>query len=410
MAMKRSVGVAAAAAALTLLAACSSSSAGTSSSGSGARTVKVGIMIDETGANAPAWTGYPTAIKIAFNDINKDGGVNGVKATYVIADSQSSTAGTLSAAQNLIEQDHVSVLMPMSEYFFAAEPYVLAQKIPVIGTGYDGPEWQVKSNTNLFNADGNFDRYGIYPGIGQFVKANGGTVCGAVGASDSPAATLQANQFIAECEAVGLKGTPVNSSLPFGSSDVGALALQLKSEHVNALFLPLLTTTAFPLLAQLKQLGADIKLPILRTGYAASTLASKATVTAAQGFVFDLTAAPVELQTPGAEDMNAALDAAGTPGPPSYGQTTIWAEAQALRAGLEKLGKNDATPANLITALRSVNDFNDGGLLSPLTINFAQYNTKTNCTWFVKLTGDAFVPYPGTPSCSTATKDLPSSS
>jgi len=408
MAIKRGVGVVAAAAVLTLLAACSSSPAGTSS-GSGARTVKVGIMIDETGPNAAAWTGYQTAIKVAFHDINKDGGVNGVKATYVIADSQSSTSATLSAAQNLIEQDHVSVLMPMDQYFYAAEPYVLAQKIPVIGTGFDGPEWQVKSNTNLFNADGNFDRYGIYTGIGQFVKDNGGTVCGAVGASDSPSSTLQANQFIAECEAVGLKGTPVNSSLPFGSTDVGALALQLKSEHVNALFLPILTTTEFPLLAQLKQLGADIKLPILRTGYASSTLQSKATVAAAQGFVFDLTAAPVELQTPGAEDMKAALAAAGTPGPPSYGQTTIWAEAQALKAGLEKLGSKEPTPANLITALRSVNDFNDGGLLAPLKINFTQYNTKSNCTWFVKLTGDAFVPYPGTPSCSTATKDLPSS-
>lgn len=397
------------AASLAPSAAPASSSAAVLSSAPSAKPLQVGITVDETGANAAAWTGYQTAIKIAFDEVNNAGGVNGQKLAYTLADSQSSAAGTLSAAQNLVEQGNVSVLLPMSQNFFAAAPFTLQKGIPVIGTGFDGTEWQNPANTNLFNADGNFDRNGIYTGQGQFVKDNGGTVCGAVGASNVPAATQQAKQFIAECEAVGLKGTAVNSSLPFGSTDVGPLALQLKSENVNALFLPLLTTTAYPLIAQLKELGVNPKLTILRTGYSASTLSNKTQLAASQGLTFSLTAAPIELDTPGAKAMRDSLTAAGQSGPPSYAQTTIWAEVQALKAGLQQFGKPDPTTAELTTALHSVNNFDDGGLLAPLKINFGQYNTKTNCTWFVKLTGNAFVPYPGTPSCSTATQDIPAS-
>ena len=93
------------------VAACSSASSGGSSSGSGSGsgsggTIQVGLLSDLTGAYAdgPSMEG---GVKARFALQNAEGGVDGKKLEYVQADTTSTVPGTLSAAQTLVQQDHV---------------------------------------------------------------------------------------------------------------------------------------------------------------------------------------------------------------------------------------------------------------------------------------------------------------
>jgi branched-chain amino acid transport system substrate-binding protein len=133
-------------------------------------------------------------------------------------------------------------------------------------------------------------------------------------------------------------------------------------------------------------------------------LADKPTVATMQGQGFSVQMTPVEATTPGAKAFKAALVAHGVNGPPGYGEQIAWIAAWALKAGLTNVGKANPTSAEFIPAMRSVKDFDANGSLAPKKIDFSAYNVKYFCLWMVKLTGDAFVPYPNSPYCGTASQ------
>lgn len=380
----------------------SNASAGTSSSG----IYKIGIMTDETGLAAATYTTSELGIKAAFDAINNAGGIDGRKLQFVMADTQSTAAGALTAAQKLVQQDGVFAIIPLTSVYYGAAQWLLQQHVPVVGPGVDGPEWDQPSYTNLFNTIGNHDPDAILPSWGQFVKANGGTVCGSIGASNIPSTTAAAQVFVASCQLAGLKTTPVSTAVPYGGTDVAPIALAFKNAGVNAIYFPQSPNTSYELVAALKQLGVKIKVAVLAVGYGSDTLENKQTVAAAQGLGFSVTQTPIEVKSPATAKERQVLSAVGITGAPTYAEGNAYVAAAALQAGLEKAGAN-ATQAQFMTAMRSITNFDADGLYTGEgVVNFSQYNSKTDCLWVVKLVGDNFVPYPHIPYCSTASKDV----
>ena len=273
--------------------------------------------------------------------------------------------------------------------------------------GVDGPEWNQPSYTNLLNTIGNHDPDAILPGWGQFVKANGGTVCGSLGASNIPSTTSAAQVFIASCQMAGLKAAPVSTAVPCGGTNVAPIALAFKNAGVNAIYSPQSPNTAYELIAALKQLGVKIKVAVPAVGYGSDTLENKRAVAAAQGLGFSVTQMPIEVNSPATAEEKQVLSAVGITGAPTYAEGNAYVAAAALQAGLEKAGKGNITQAQFMTAMRSITNFDASGLYTGEgVIKFSQYNSKTDCLWTVKLVGDNFVPYPNIPYCSTATKDV----
>ncbi|MCU1655651.1 MAG: Extracellular ligand-binding receptor, partial [Pseudonocardiales bacterium] len=346
------------------------------SSGSGGGTYKIGVMIDETGLSAATYA--PTSekgITAAVNAVNAAGGVfGGAKLSIVTADTTSTPAGALSAAQSLVQQKHVFAIVPMTSVFFGAEPYLKAQGVPVIGPGIDGPEWNLPSNTNLFNTFGEFDEDLSTTAYGTFMKSQGVTTCGSIGASNIPSVTASAKGFIASCTAAGLKGSPVNTSIPYGGTDIGPIALQMKAAGVDGIELSESPNTAYALVARLKQLGVKLKVALLAIGYGSDTLSSASTAAAAQGFAFTSQGAPVELtSSPGAQKMKAVLVAGGITGAPTYAEQTAYEDVQALVAGFAAAAKSNASRTEFMTALRGVKDFDAAGVFAPAKIDFSKY-------------------------------------
>jgi branched-chain amino acid transport system substrate-binding protein len=56
------------------------------------------------------------------NRINAAGGVNGYKIKYILADTNSTPTGGLTAVQKLVQQDNVFAIVEDSSDFFGAEP------------------------------------------------------------------------------------------------------------------------------------------------------------------------------------------------------------------------------------------------------------------------------------------------
>src|SRR5262249_62238187 len=98
------------------------------------------------------------------------GGGNGIKIKYILADTNSTPTGALTAVQKLVQQDNVFAIVENSSDFFGAEPYALAQGIPVVGSAIDGPYWGDPKDTNIFAAAGPTNEDYTNLAGGQFMK------------------------------------------------------------------------------------------------------------------------------------------------------------------------------------------------------------------------------------------------
>src|SRR5579864_2321574 len=186
-------------AACTALAACSSSgSSGASSSTNtgGSKTITIGFVTDLTGVASSGFLTSKLGIDAYLNHLNATGGVNGYKIKYVMADTNSTPTGALTAVQKLVQQNNVFAIVENSSDFFGAEPYALAQGIPVVGSGIDGPYWGSPKDTNIFDAAGPTNEDYENAAQGTFMKSQGVTKCASLGYAGSPSSALAAQGFV----------------------------------------------------------------------------------------------------------------------------------------------------------------------------------------------------------------------
>lgn len=392
-----------------------SSSSGVGSSG-GQKAVgsdgkiKIGFVLSETGPAAPGYTTTLSAVQARIGLVNASGGIDGHKVEYVVADDTGTPQGTLTATQNLVQRDNVFAIISNSPYFApGAADYVKSLGIPAITPGQDGFQYGDPAYRNMFAAFGSVGQnMPIADTFGDFWKSQGVTNVGVVGYSSSASSALSAEAAADSAEAAGLKVGYVNTSLAFGSTDVGPIVLGMKKAGVNGVWLPIISNSAFAILQGLKENGVTIKSGLLPTGYGAELLSSPETVAAAQGFQFTTFGAPVELNTPATEAFQSALKKyAHWTGVPTYAQYSAWISVDLFLYGLEQAGP-DPTWSSYVNALRKVTSYDAGGLL-PGALNFTKYNaqeegTVANCFFVVTLKGSSFVTDPAaSPVCGKLT-------
>src|SRR5262249_52255059 len=285
-------------AACTALAACSSSGRSSTSSRTGpnasGKTITIGFVTDLTGVASSGFLTSKLGIDAYLNRINATGGVNGYKIKYILADDNSTPTGALTAVQKLVQQDNVFAIVEDSSDFFGAEPYALAQGIPVVGSAIDGPYWGDPKDTNIFAATGVVNENYTSVAAGQFMKSQGVTKCASLGYASSPSSALAAEGFVKSWEPVGVEAGDLNTQFPFGSTNVGPIALAMKAAGVDGLFLPTVPSTSFALVEALHLLGAKLKAVLLPTGYGGDLLGSPAAIAAGQGVDFETIGQPAE--------------------------------------------------------------------------------------------------------------------
>jgi branched-chain amino acid transport system substrate-binding protein len=106
-----------------------------------AEPIKVGYLAGLTGEFAPYGIAESNAAKMAFDEINKAGGILGRQLELVVYDTKSRPEDAVNAVRRMIESDKVCAIMGAntSSINLATAPLVDRAKIPQIGTATTNP-------------------------------------------------------------------------------------------------------------------------------------------------------------------------------------------------------------------------------------------------------------------------------
>jgi ABC-type branched-subunit amino acid transport system substrate-binding protein len=397
--------------ALTATVACSSSKkssgtapSGTSSSASaagsgGSKTITIGVITDVTGlgaaSNKSTLQGISAGVVLAARE--------GWTIKVDVADDATNPGTALTAAQKLVDQDHVAAIVPVSSVLFGASDFLTAQNMPIVGVGEDGPEWLTAKN--MFSTYGAQDETKVSTLSGVLFKMLGATTIGALGYSISPSSSESAKAAAVSSEVAGLKAPYVNGQFPFGSTNVQPVALAMKADGVDGLAAPIESSTAFALISALRQVGDPLKAAVLSTGYGGDLLqAGPGSLQDAQGVYFGVSFEPVEMHTAATEQLVSDLKAVGVTTEPTYAEYGAYTSIELLVQALDKTGPNPTHQA-LINALASITSWDAGGLFDNHPINPSDRGgpTGTNgCIFVTKLVGSSFQLVPNAdPICGT---------
>jgi ABC-type branched-subunit amino acid transport system substrate-binding protein len=381
--------------ALAALAGCSGGSSSPSSQGTagagGTKTITIGLLTDVTGLAASSSKTSIEGVKAGIAAVAPQG----YKIKYVVADTATNPAQVLTAAQKLVQRDHVFAVIAHSALFYAAARYLTQHNVPVVGVAEDGPEWI--TSKNMFSVYGAIHTEQVTTTFGNFFKAHGVTTVGALGYSISPSSAEAAKGAGVSAKAVGLKSGYIDSSFPFGSTNVQPVAIAMKNGGVDGVTADVDPNTAFALIAALRNLGVDIKAALLPTGYGGDLLqAGPGALKEAQNVFFGLQYEPIEMNTAATKRFVAALTKVGVTTEPTYAEYNGYASILLLVQGLKAAGANP-TQASLITALSAIHSFNADGLFGahPIDINDRTGASADNCTWVTELSGSTFKLVPG---------------
>jgi len=364
-------------------------------------TIKVALITELTGVASSEAVSIPAGFKARIAVQNANGGVNGRKIIFTVSDDQSSPAQNATASAAAVSSGAFAI-DNNSAFTFAAAQSMAAQGIPVVGGGYDGPEWTQPAYSNMFSTSySQFTSNPRYTTNTTLLKKAGASRFAVVGYGISPSSSQAATNSAKSLQEAGYQVPYLNTSLPFGTASVTPIALQMKNANVDSLEAPIDGNTELALMVAGRQTGINWKYVFLSTGYGQPWLNQASAVANSQGAYFGVGQVPVELHTPATIAEQAAFKKyANFSGVPGFDWTEGWTSADLLIKGLEVAGKNP-TRASFITNLRKVTYFNAGGLL-PSPTNFENYQTPspTQCGYSVKLVGHKFVPTSTQPQCS----------
>jgi branched-chain amino acid transport system substrate-binding protein len=379
-------------AAATVLLTVAAGCIGTSESATAATapTYTVGVLTDQTGAGAGVFSALPLGIKAGIGLAKKEG----YHIKVVEADTTTSPTGALTAAQKLVEQDHVTAVFMVSLLGFAAAPYLAAQGIPVYGASVDGLEWN--KDRNMFSVIGYSDYTKVESTWGQFYKLEGVTNLASLGYGVEPSSVDAALGFAKSAEQEGIKVGYLNTNFPLGSTNVAPIVLQMKAAGIDGLATGIVTNSTFAVVAALKEQGVHLQAGVSPSGYGGDlALAGPGATHDAQGLFFPNGWEPVEMHTAATEKFQSALKTyAGVTGDPTLGEYIGYLTADAFVQGLKAAGSKP-TQASLINAMLGITHYNGQGLWGGRTIGFdmayrGQFYGADNCTWFTKYEGKSF--------------------
>jgi branched-chain amino acid transport system substrate-binding protein len=121
---------------LTLIGACSSSGGGTAADPgtSSASDIVVGDIGAYSGVLASDEAGIPTVMQAWADSVNAAGGIDGHQVKVISEDIGQTTGAGLTAAKELVEQDHVvAIVGDFDSGDTQWVPYVASQGVPIIG-------------------------------------------------------------------------------------------------------------------------------------------------------------------------------------------------------------------------------------------------------------------------------------
>jgi len=367
----------------------------------------IGYISDLTGVASSTFADGVGGAQARIDLQNAHGGVNGHPLKLVSEDDQSSPTVNNTAGQDLVTNKGAFGIIDFSALAFGGTKYLQQQGIPVVGGGFDGPEWDQQPNTNMFSWDPLVDEPigspPVYYGSTAFadiLKGIGGTKAAGFAYSISQSSQQSIRVVFG---GGGVNKCLENFTVPFGGVDFTATALQIKSSGCNAVVGSFVDASDVALAQAVKNAGITAQ-QVYFTGYDQGVLDS-ASARAALSGTYEEGAANFSQPNTATKAMLASLtkyDTSYTGGIPDLGLYGSWFSADLMIKGLLLAGANP-TRAGFISKLRKVTSYNAEGIL-PTSVGFTGFGTagsvpKTICVYFMHLQGKSFTPYKGAVTC-----------
>jgi branched-chain amino acid transport system substrate-binding protein len=361
------------------------------------KSVKIGFISALTGVAGPNYQNAAKGCEARVDAQNAKGGVNGRKIDLVTVDDKSSGAN-LAAAQDLATNQKVFAVVDNSPFDFLSYRYLLDKGIPQIGGGTFGQFYGEKGNENIIPAYGNAPSFtGLtYDNVAKVMKQLGATKTAAVayGINPSSVAAAEATQDYA-VPALGLKAVHTNTTLDFGTTDVGPVVLGIKNSGADAVYLPLDGNTNLAIIAGLKQNNVPMKANMMASGYGQDMLDSPVAQTMDKHDVVSQVYKPAELKNdPGVKEFRANLKKySGFTDVPDYGAYTGYIDCDLAIKGLGQGGKN-LTGQGFIDGLHKLGTYNPANLeCAPIDISLTNFGKApaTSCSYFMYVKDGHFV-------------------
>jgi len=364
-----------------------------------AKTITLGYIYPATGAAASISQNGIKGFEARIARQNAEGGVNGRKIEYETIDDQSSGAN-LTGAQDLVENRHVFAVVNQSPFAFLSWRWLLEHGVPMVGAGTDGTYYQQKGNENILSSGGNGVIFGdlIYDSTARAMKIAGAKKVAALayGAATSSVASAKAFMNYA-VPGVGLDPVYTNTSLDFGSADVGPPVLGIKNSGADAVYLPMAAATNVAVVQGLQQSGVDMKASVLGTGYGQDFLDSPAAQNIPSSALFAIGYKPVELKTAATKKFQADLEKYSKfTGVPDFGVYNGYIIADMIIKGLEKTG-GTPTRQGLIDGVHGLGLYDQAGLAcQPVDLSLAGRGKPPakNCGYLLQVKDGKFVVFP----------------
>jgi branched-chain amino acid transport system substrate-binding protein len=367
-------------------------------------SIKIGFIYSKTGVAASTSGSSDIGCKARVGRQNAAGGVNGRKIQVEYVDDASSGAN-LTQAQSLVQNDKVYMVINDSAFAFLSYRWLIDHDIPLIGGGFDGNYYGAPGNEKVISAFGNSPPIsGIATTLTpKIMKALGASKVAAIGYGVSPSSSAAVKSLQEySTPALGLEPVYTNTSVDFGTSDVGPLVLGMKNAGADAGWYAMDLSTNLALAQGLIQNGVKMKAQLMATGYGHELLDQPVSKTLGPDIVLTTGWAPVELKTKATKRFQADLKKyAGFTQVPDFGVYTGYIDCDLAIMGLEKQG-DDLDPATYWQALRSVGTYNAGGGLgcTDSSLSLETYGKiatadpadgRRICTWALQVKDGKFV-------------------
>jgi len=350
------------------------------------KSVKVGFIFSKTGVASATSGTSDIGCKARVGRENANGGVNGRKINVQYADDQSS-AKNLTAAQDLVQNKKVYAIVNDSAFAFLTYRFLLDNNVPTIGGGYDGTYYGTPGNENIISGLGNQAPVtGVTTDLGaRIMKQLGAKKVAALGYGISPSSSNAAKSFTEfAAPAVGLDGVYTNTTVDFGSTDVGPLVLGIKNAGADGAYYAMNANTNIAIAQGLKQNGVDMKANLMATGYGQQLLDQPIANQLGPGVIFTQGWQPVELNTKATKQLQADLKKyANFTDVPDFGVYTGYTDCDLLITGLKQQGDN-LDPSTFASGIRELGNVNPANLnCQPLALGLDTYGKppSENCQY-----------------------------
>jgi branched-chain amino acid transport system substrate-binding protein len=357
--------------------------------------VKIGFIFSKTGVASATTMLSDLGCKARVARENANGGVNGRKIEVEYVDDQSSNAN-LTGAQDLVQNRRVYMIVNNSAFAFVTYRWLLDNDIPVIGGGYDGTYYGTPGNEGVISGLGNQAPVtGVTTDVSaKIMKHLGAKKVAALGFGISPSSSNAAKSFNQYAvPAVGLDAVYTNTSVDFGTTDVGPLVLGIKNSGADAAFYAMVANTNLAIVQGLAQSGVDMKANVMATGYGQQLLDQPIADQLGRTVIFTQTWQPVELKSKATKRLQADLKRyADYSGVPDFGIYTGYTDCDLAITGLKAQG-DDLDRSTYADAIRDLGQVNPAGLgCQPLKLGLDTFGKASpeSCSYAMYVDGGKF--------------------